>query len=136
MAPQLPVRQASPFKRAARPSYPDRWDLTHLVKSPPKEIDAILSQLETVVAHIETARPTLAPSITSHNFLTLLTLSETFAQGSSKLGAYAYLRFSENTKDAEARSLKARVEERLTALSNRLLFFDLWWQSVDSANAA
>src|SRR5512147_1255496 len=135
MATQLPVRRASTSTQATRPSYPDRWDLTHLVKGPPKEIDSILSQLETVVAQIEAARPTLTASMSSQDLQALLTLSETFAQGSSKLGAYAYLRFSENTKDAEARSLKARVEERLTDLSNRLLFFDLWWQSVDDTNA-
>jgi len=136
MARQLRARGASASPRAARPSYPDRWDLAHLVKDPSKEIDSTLSRLETVVSQIEAARPTLAPSISSQNLQTLLGLSETFAQGSSKLGAYAYLRFSENTKDAEARSLKTRLEERLTALSNRLLFFDLWWQSVDDDNAA
>ena len=136
MATQLPIRRASTSTRATRPSYPDHWDLTHLVKDPSKEIDSILSQLETVVSQVEAARPALTPSITGQNFQALLTLSETFAQGSSNLGAYAYLRFSENTKDAAARSLKARVEERLTALSNRLLFFDLWWQSVDGTNAA
>jgi oligoendopeptidase F len=32
--------------------------------------------------------------------------------------------------------LKTRVEERLTTLNNRLLFFELWWQSVDETNAA
>jgi oligoendopeptidase F len=52
------------------------------------------------------------------------------------LGAFAYLWFSENTKDAAARSFKTQVEERLTALSNRLLFFELWWQGVDDINAA
>jgi oligoendopeptidase F len=71
-----------------------------------------------------------------HELLALLTLSEAIAQGSSRLGAYAYLWFSENTKNSEARSYKARVEERLTSLNNRLLFFDLWWQSVDDINAA
>ena len=136
MATQIPARGATTSKRAARPSYPDRWNLTHLVTHPSKEIDSLLSQLEALVSQIEAARPTLTPSISSLNLHALLTLSETFAQGSSKLGAYAYLRFSESTKDAEARSLKTRVEERLTALSNRLLFFDLWWQSVDDTNAA
>jgi oligoendopeptidase F len=136
MAKQLPVRGTTASTRAARRSYPDRWDLTHLVTDPSKELDSILSQLETVVSQIEAARPTLSPSISSQNLQALLALSEAFAQGSSKLGAYAYLRFSENTKDAEARSFKTRVEERLTDLSNRLLFFDLWWQSIDDNDAA
>lgn len=136
MAGQLRARGDSASKSAARPSYPDRWNLTHLVKDPTKEFDSMLSGLEAAVSQIEAARPTLAPSISGQNLQALLKLSEKFARGSSELGAYAYLWFSENTKDAEARSFKARVEERLTALSNRLLFFDLWWQSVDDANAA
>lgn len=136
MAGQPHARAASASKSAARSSYPDRWDLTHLVQDPSKELDSILSELETVVSQIEAARPTLAPSIAGQSLQALLKLSETFAEGSSRLGAYAYLWFSENTKDAEARSFKTKVEERLTALSNRLLFFDLWWQGVDADNAA
>jgi oligoendopeptidase F len=43
--------------------------------------------------------------------------------------------FSEDTKQLQARSFKTKVEEHLTALQNHLLFFDLWWQSVDQRNA-
>lgn len=135
MAEQTRTRRASTSKGAARPSYPDRWDLTHLINDPVKELDRLLSELEAAVTQIEAARPTLDPSMPSQRLQALLKLSETFTRGSSKLGAYAYLWFSENTKTAEARSFKTRVEERLTALGNRLLFFDLWWQGVDGANA-
>ena len=119
-----------------RPTFPDRWDLTHLVTDPVRELESLLADLESKVAKVEASRPALAPSITSHALLELLRLIEQIAQGSSRLGAYAYLWFSENTKNADARSFKTRVEERLTNLNNRLLFFDLWWQSVDDANAA
>jgi oligoendopeptidase F len=119
----------------SRSTFSDRWDLTHLLGDPITEFESILAHLESKVAKIESARPTLAPSISSHDLLALLSLSEEIAQGSSRLGAYAYLWFSENTKNAEARSFKARVEERLTNLNNRLLFFDLWWQGIDDTNA-
>lgn len=114
---------------------PDHWDLTHLVKNPAQELEHHLSDLDTQVAQVESARPRLTSTMTSHEFQSILELSESIAQGSSRLGAYAYLWFSENTKDAKARSFKTRMEERLTALSNRLLFFELWWQGVDDANA-
>ena len=68
-------------------------------------------------------------------FLDLLTLSEQIARDSGRLGAYAYLWFSEDTKQLQARSFKNKVEEDLTALQNHLLFFDLWWQGVDEPNA-
>jgi len=68
-------------------------------------------------------------------FHPLLRLSEDIAAASSRISAYAYLWFSENTKHLAARSFKTKVEEKLTALHNRLVFFDLWWQSVDEDNA-
>ena len=122
--------------RRSRTTFPDRWNLTPLVKDAAVGIDSLLADLESKVAKVEAARPSLAPSMSTQDLLTLLRLSEHIAQGSSRLGAYAYLRFSEDTKDADARSLKTRIEERLTALNNRLLFFELWWQSVDESNAA
>ena len=114
----------------------DRWDLTHLVKDPVRQLEQHLSALDAQVAQIEAARPKLTPDMSSNDFQSVLKVSESVAQNSSRLGAYAYLWFSENTKDAKARSFKTHVEERLTALQNRLLFFELWWQSVDDRNAA
>jgi len=130
------TRTQRPSTTRNRQTVPDRWDLTHLADDPVHRLDSLLATLDSKVSTIEAARPTLTPSIASHEFLALLRLSEEIAQDSSRLGAYAYLWFSENTKNADARSFKTRVEEHLTNLSNRLLFFDLWWQGVDDANAA
>ena len=114
----------------------DRWDLTDLVKDPVRHLDAHLSTIEAQVTQIESTRNTLSPTLSSNDFASILRLSESVAQSSSRLGAYSYLWFSENTKDSKARSFKANVEERLTTLQNRLLFFELWWQSIDEHNAA
>lgn len=136
MAGKTAERIASKPAKTVRSVYSDRWDLTHLVKDPVHRLDSLLAELEANVVQIEAARPRLVPSMPSEDLLALLKLSEGVAQRSSRLGAFAYLWFSENTKDAKARSFKTRVEEHLTALNNRLLFFDLWWQGVDDANAA
>ncbi|HSA60877.1 MAG TPA: M3 family oligoendopeptidase [Nitrospiraceae bacterium] len=130
------ARTVSNPRRPARQSFPDHWDLTHLVEDPVRRLDALLADLDAKVVQIEAARPQLTPSMSGGQLQALLKLSEAIAQGSSRLGAYAYLWFSEDTKNAEARSFKTRVEERLTSLNNRLLFFELWWQSVDEMNAA
>ncbi len=124
-----------PRRTRSSASPPDRWDLTHLIKDPVKQLEQHLSALEAQVAQMEAARQKLNPDMPAQDFQAILCLSESIAQSSSRLGAYAYLWFSENTRDAKARSFKAHVEERLTALQNRLLFFDLWWQGIDEPNA-
>jgi oligoendopeptidase F len=94
-----------------------------------------MGEIESKVAQFESARAQLSPTMETSIFLPLLTLGEDIAAASSRISAYAYLWFSENTKHLVARSFKTKVEEKLTALHNRLVFFDLWWQSVDEDNA-
>ena len=124
-----------PPSRSSRRSFPDRWNLTDLIKDPVGQFDAYLADLEAKVARFESSRTQLAPTMAGEEFRRLLDLSQEIAESSSRLGAYAYLWFSENTKNLEARSFRTKVDERLTALNNRLLYFDLWWQGVDQDNA-
>jgi oligoendopeptidase F len=124
-----------PSSKSASQTLSGRWNLADLVKDPLGQFDAYLADLEAKVVQFESSRIRLAPTMPGEDFRQLLNLSQVIAQSSSRLGAYAYLWFSENTKNLEARSFKTKVEERLTSLSNRLLFFDLWWQGVDQDNA-
>ena len=130
------VAETMTTKRRTSTSRPsDTWDLSHLIKDPVRCLEQHFSGLDAQVAQVESARPGLSPSMSGADFQTLLRLSESIAVESSRLGAYAYLWFSQNTKNSKARSFKSRVEERLTTLQNRLLFFELWWQGVDEDNA-
>ena len=124
----------SPARRQSR-SFSERWDLSHLAEDPVQRFETLLEEIESKVAQFEAARTQLSPTMARSIFHPLLTLSEDIAAASSRISAYAYLWFSENTKDLAARSFKTKVEERLTALQNRLVFFDLWWQSVDEDTA-
>lgn len=133
MAAQRQPRQ--PRRKTSAPIAHNRWDLSDLVKKPPIDVERSLVELGKLVGQVESARPQLQATMSSPDFLAILRLTESIAEISNRLGAFAYLWFSENTKEAKSRSLKSRVEERLTALNNRLLFFDLWWQGVDSFNA-
>ncbi|WP_447979638.1 M3 family oligoendopeptidase [Candidatus Nitrospira bockiana] len=114
---------------------PDHWDLSDLCPAPQRDVEAIIKDLEARIADFESFRTRLTPEMPAQAFLDALRQEEHIARDSARLGAYAYLWFSENTKNLEARAFKAKVEERLTALQNRILFFDLWWQSVDEVNA-
>lgn len=130
----LTSRTTSP-PRGLSHTYSERWDLSHLAKDPVQRFEALVGEIESMVAQFESARAQLSPTMATSIFHPLLTLSEDIAAASSRISAYAYLWFSENTKHLVARSFKTKVEERLTALHNRLVFFDLWWQSVDEDNA-
>ncbi|MEC4888980.1 MAG: M3 family oligoendopeptidase [Nitrospira sp.] len=131
-------RKAPAHKKTTPPAkstVPDRWDLSHLAENPVRTIETHLSAIERLVTDFESRRPALSPAMDASAFQALLDLSQSITQQSSRLSAYAYLWFSEDTKNLQARSFKTKVEERLTDLSNRLLFFDLWWQTVDQPNA-
>ena len=104
-------------------------------EDPVRRIETLVGEIESKVAQFESARAQLSPTMETSIFHPLLRLSEDIAAASSRISAYAYLWFSENTKHLAARSFKTKVEEKLTALHNRLVFFDLWWQSVDEQNA-
>ena len=119
----------------AKQNDPERWDLSDLVDRPVEHLDRLTKELDGLVSRFESLRSQLLPELSGEAFLDVLRLSEEIARLSGKLSAFSYLWFAEDTKNPEARSFKSIVEERLTAMQNRLLFFDLWWQSVDSSTA-
>ncbi len=139
MTPDMPrTKKDTGTTRPARSSaaVPTEWNLSGLLRHPTQDSELILKQVDQLVSQVEARRPALAAEMAAEGFQEILRLLEEIASRSSKLSAYAYLWFSENTKQPEARAFKTRIEERLAALHNRILFFDLWWQSVDEANAA
>lgn len=129
-----PVSRTGTKSRTSHP-YEDQWNLSDLFPQREQDIGRSLGRLEELVAQFESFRPTLTPDLSTASFRKVLDLSEQIATISTTIGAHAYLWYSENTKDAKARSHKATVEQRLAALQNRLLFFDLWWQGLDETNA-
>ncbi|MBI4402391.1 MAG: M3 family oligoendopeptidase [Nitrospirae bacterium] len=133
----LKYRGLKPSSRKSHSeSMPEQWDLSPLLKNPIEDFDVLAKDLDSLASQFEPWRERLSPDMSSQAFVDLLRLNEQIAEISSKLNAYAYLWFSEDTKNLQARAFKAKVEERLTALQNRTLFFDLWWQTVDETNAA
>lgn len=126
----------SSSRQIASQGLSDRWDLAHLLSQPQEGFEHSIKRLDSQVSRFESLRSALSPDMSSKAFLGLLRLNEAIAKESAQLSAYAYLWFSENTKNLDARAFKTKVEERLTGLQNRMLFFELWWQTVDETNAA
>ena len=52
------------------------------------------------------------------------------------LSAYGSLWFSADTQSSAATTYMNRMQQTLTGMQNRLLFFDLWWKELDDAAAA
>jgi oligoendopeptidase F len=113
----------------------DTWDLRDLLADPEKEYMTLTTELDARVARFEKLRDILKPDLSIESFLDALGQAESIARIMQRLGAYAYLWFAENTKHQVARSFKAKVEEFQAGLANRMLFFDLWWQQLDEADA-
>ena len=51
------------------------------------------------------------------------------------LGGYGSLWFSADTQSAAALTYRNRMQQTLTAIQNRTLFFDLWWKALDDDEA-
>ena len=52
------------------------------------------------------------------------------------LGAYGSLWFASDTQSEDALTFRNRMDQALTDLQNRILFFSLWWKEVDDDQAA
>ena len=117
--------------RVSIPKAPPQWNLTDLLSHPQKDFKRILSTLNKQLTRLEASRKTLTASISSKKFLECLTVLDSITTDTSRLYAFAQLWFAQNTTNQSARAFESQVQERLAAIGNRLLFFDLWWQSLD-----
>jgi oligoendopeptidase F len=119
------------------------WDLTELLPEPSEAaIDARLAEVEAEVARFEAARPRLAPGTPSTpstpgaagidrgELLALLRRYEGIHERLNRLLGYGSLWFSEDTRSRAAQSYRNRIEQVVTGLLNRVLFFELWWKSL------
>ncbi len=111
------------------------WNLTHLLKTPQgKDFDAYLNKLEEDIVRIESYRKQL-DSLSPQKAVLLLKDIESVQQGCSVLICYAYLWFSENTKSQEARAFQDRMKQFTAVVGNRIMFFTLWFKSLDEKSA-
>lgn len=113
------------------------WKLGDLLPSHQgAEFEQIVQALETRVAQFESQRGKLSDEMDESEFLSLLAHSEETSKLARRLGAYAGLWFAANTQDSEALTFQRQIDQRLTDLTNRTLFFSLWWKSLRDDAAA
>ena len=105
-----------------------KTDLFPAADSP--ELEAAFTQLETLTTAFEKRREQLVEDIDPKTFMELLKELETLTHLSHRLYAFVELWFSEDTQNQAALSLLARIEQFMAGLSNRTLFFSLWWKDL------
>ncbi len=115
---------------------PERWQLDELLPAPgTPALEQWLAELETALQAFEARRPALAPEMSEADFLDILHAYERLADAGSRLNAYAYLWFSEDTHHQAALAFRAKIQQLVAELENRTLFFTLWWKALDEAAA-
>ena len=114
-----------------------RWDITDLVKDPSSgEFSQFLGSIEEQVMQFEESRKILRPDISHEEFERLILMLESISEKVSIASSYAYLRYYADTSSNEASALVIKMEKLASEVSNRILFFDLWFKKeIDHDNA-
>ena len=116
------------------------WQLTDLLpNAEDATVQAHLAELTAAVERFEGQRAALEAFDKGEQDLDLVPLMEQLEDISERmyvLGAYGSLWFSADTQSEEALRYEGYMQQELTGLQNRVLFFDLWWKSLDDAQAA
>lgn len=115
----------------------DKWDLSELAKDPKSPaFQKQIRDLEALAKKFEKIKPKLDPKMPSKKFRNILHEVEEISEKMSKIGGYASLSYSADTQSDEATSLMTRISKIGSEISNKILFFDLWWKTqIDDKNA-
>ena len=114
------------------------WDLSELLPAPSEEIIARrLAELESALRGFEESRASLSgsPPASPQQLLALLRRYEAISEQMSVLSNYGSLWFNSDTGNQEAITFRNRVRQAVTAATNRILFFSLWWKGLADEEA-
>ena len=122
---------------APRRYEPAQWDLSDLLPDTHEETIAVrLAALEADVKTFESYRDRLNPEMDPATLLEIVKLDERITEQAYVLGAYGSLWFSTDTQSPAALTYRNRMQQTLTTLQNRALFFSLWWKGLEDDAAA
>ena len=112
------------------------WSLDDLFKGfDDPAIEATYQKLEAQVAEFEKYRSILTSDISEQKFMEMVKSLEAMEKLGHKIYGFAQLSFAADTQNQKALIALARIQQFAAELSNRTLFFSLWWKGLDDANA-
>ena len=114
-----------------------QWDLSEISKGPKSpSFQKQIKELEKSAIKFEKIKKDLDPKMPTKKFMSILHDLEDISEKMSKIGGYSSLVYSADTQSDEATSLMTRMSKLGSEISNKILFFDLWWKTkVDDKNA-
>ena len=113
-----------------------RWSLADLFPGPQsKDLETAFETVSKKVGVIEARRDELTDTITVEKFLDFVKALDEVTVLVHKIYTFAGLLFSEDTQDQTAQGLMAKVEQFAAEMTNRTLFFNLWWKALPQEKA-
>ena len=113
------------------------WDLSELLPDTEEAtVAARVAALEADVQEFVGRREQLNAEMEPALLLETMRHGERIMEQIYTLGAYGSLWFSADTQSPAALTYRNRMQQTLTNLQNRILFFDLWWKSLEDDEAA
>jgi oligoendopeptidase F len=110
----------------------ERWSLDDLFPGlGAPEIDQALAEMDTAIAQFEGLRSDLDPAMDEERFLSLLQMYELIVRQINRLYGFASLKFSEDTQDQAAQTMRGRMQQQAAEMDNRTMFFKLWWKGLE-----
>ncbi len=114
-----------------------RWSLGDLFPAyDSEEMKDGFTAVESKVADFESQRGNLNAQISGTDFMALVHQAEGISQLLSRIGYFASLWYTEDTQNQAAQNFQARVDQFGAEVQNRILFFSLWWKSLDDDSAS
>ena len=113
------------------------WNLTQLIEDHKgEELQTLIKSIEQAAKRIEGERGILKENISSIQFQKLMNLVEGINEQISIVVGYAHLKYAADTSSNEAAAMLTKMEMMSADISNRLLFFDIWFKKqLDDRNA-
>lgn len=113
------------------------WNLTQLIEDHKgEELQTLIKSIEQAAKRIEGERGILKENISSNQFQKLMNLVEGINEQISIVVGYAHLKYAADTSSNEAAAMLTKMEMLSADISNRLLFFDIWFKKqLDGRNA-
>jgi oligoendopeptidase F len=113
-----------------------KWSLDDLFPGfDTPELEQGFRDLEKRVSDFEQVRSKLSAEMAPTQFMEILGQYEQAVRRLSRLYAFGYLGFTEDTQDPQAQTFFARVQQLAAEFDNRTMFLKLWWKGLDDGAA-